>query len=361
MARRTYLDTPARFSPQWWLGGVRTFFWVAAITVLVWVYADMEQAGDLSLRVTLRLHTGRRTDVKILSDPTIEVSFDVRGSQGSRRRFQRQLEQRPRVSLDDLSSEETLRSGEAHAIPTDRILERTLGITQAGLTLVSVSPDNVVVRLDKLLTKELPVRFVRHGAELEGSAEIIPPRIKVPVGRIAWEEIMARIERDPTRKEPELETIPTDLTSIKSGDKVDIVRSIAGIAVEPEITQVTVRFKIKAFSETIALTVPVHVLAPAAWYEKGGIWSRYELDRKDPGEWRLKITVRGSLSDLENLRGQKLSGYVVLTEDDTRKTDVYPPKPVTIPLPRDMDVKLEAPPPPVHLRLVPRKGAPAAP
>ena len=359
MARRTYLDAPARFSPRWWLDGARTFFWVAAITVLVWIYADMEQAGDLSLRVNIHLHTGSQTDVTILGDTEVVVSFDVRGSQGNRRRFQRRLEERPQVRYD-LSSEEALRPGKPLTIPTERILERTLGITQAGLTLVSASPGSLTVHLDKLLGKDLPVRFVPRGAELEGTAKITPPRIKIRVGQTAWKEIESRIAGDPDREKPELETFPTDLTTAKSGGKVEIVRNIKGIDVDLDINQVTVQFKIKSFPQEKSLMVPIRVLCPAAWYDKGGIWSDYKLDRKDPAEWRVEITVRGSPTYLEKLRSQKPYAYVVLTEDDTRETGVYPPRAVTIELPRDMDVTLVAPPPPVHLRLVKRKGAPPA-
>lgn len=353
MSKKKYIQDVHRFSKQWWFNGLRNLFWVTVVTVLVWVYADMEQIRSAEISAVIRLSTGNSENIQLLSKQQLRLDFTVRGNHKNLEQFKRDLATRGGVVTYDVSKEE-LSPGE-HSVSTTDILRRAANIERAGLTVVSTSVGEIKIELDELLRKTVGVRFDYINA-VPGSVEIEPHEIPIRVGAKAWESIREKLPK------PSIATVQTDLNTAISGEKVPVVASIAGIPVQPEIDRVTVRFEIKERIRTENLKVAVHVLAPPTWHEDD-TWRRYDLQRKDRDEWLPQITVRGPRKDVEQLLARKdeILAYVTLTENDKNPSETYPPHKVLIRFPKGLQLELAGEVPPVHFKLVERSAAVTAP
>ena len=62
-SRDYYMSEEPRFSRRWWLRGLRTLFWIALISVLIWLYADLEHSKEREFRATIRLNTGKSSSL----------------------------------------------------------------------------------------------------------------------------------------------------------------------------------------------------------------------------------------------------------------------------------------------------------
>ena len=187
MTKKRYVTRPPRFSRQWWWEQNRNIFWVVVVTVLVWVYADLEVTDKMEVKATLRLTTGQAKDMEIISERVIHVDFEVLGNRAALDRFERRINAEHSILLYDVS--EDLQPGE-NIVPVGDILKRVADIEQAGLTLVSTSVSDITVQIDKVLTQAVPVKFEFRGATLSGTAKITPPQVRVRVSQHTWDNIL---------------------------------------------------------------------------------------------------------------------------------------------------------------------------
>ena len=143
MARDRYQSQEApRFSRRWWTDAGKTFGQVAVVTVLIWVYADLEKTEEEKFGVKLVLHTGASGDLALLdktgmSQMELEVTFTARGSRGGLNALRGKLADRASVISFDLSA--AFAPGE-HDVQIAEILARTELISKAGLTVRGASP-----------------------------------------------------------------------------------------------------------------------------------------------------------------------------------------------------------------------------
>ncbi len=453
MTRREYhnLVEPTRFSRSWWARRGRSLLWVALVTVLVWIYADVEFIDTKSLTVTIRLTVGKSRDLliiegnggdaRLVEERDVPVTFEVTGNRSSVEELLRGREEQPPVIRFDVSQNCLL--GE-NLIQTERILQKELRISESGLELESVSKSVIKVQLSRprktlpavltlVLNKSpdlilLPMGHPQITFQIEGTADGLerfeaelmgrawrlvcdvsgqvrqgendldtqtvlsaggmagadltvlsasPPKIKVHVDRrVHQADIPVRLDytgavfsevtiqppkvgihvaesdwEDIRNTDPNLRTVQVDLKQVAS-DKpfvVELVREIGGVPVEPDQPTVTVTVKIATLTETEKVTVPVQVVSPPEWLEDG-TWREYALSRRDRLEWRVTIQVSGTRKDLDQLKGEDVRAYVVLTEDD-KKPVSWLTRPVEVRLPRALNLSLLGPPPTVSFKL----------
>lgn len=343
-----------RFSKQWWINAAHASFWITVVTILVWVFADLEHVGKEDFKAIVTLTSGK-ANIQLLSKRQIELDFELRGNRKILEQFKRDLNANGGELTYDVS--EDFGPGE-HFISRADILKRAANIEQLGLTVLSASGTSVRIELDEVLVKTLPVKFAFTNATLAGTAEIEPGKISVQVGLTAWE----KIKRE--QNEPTLVTVQTDLKNVSGGkdveQKVEIVPMIAGIPVIPEIKYVTVKFKISERTGTEDIKIPILVLAPPAWNEDE-TWKRYALKRKDITEWLPQITVRGPRKDLDQLRTRKIIAYVKLIDDDKKPVESWLKRQAVIIFPKDLQIEPVGPSPTVEFKLVERLATSPAP
>jgi len=333
------LIEPDRFSRSWWLARIRGAMWVVIVTIFLWIWADVEFTDEMELSATMQLTTAPSSNLVLLSKNRVRVSFKVQGRQRSLEQLQQRL-QSPDALVKYVLSE-----GEEDLSVRD-ILNRDMMIADAGLTVVSTSPNNVRVRLDtKIYRPDIPVQFEYTGAR-SPDVQVEPPKMGIHVAKSDWQEIL-KIEPKPV-----LKTKQVDLTSIVDPSRpfaVEVIPQIAGLVVEPDRPTVRVSVKIVTLTEKREITVPVGVLEPPSWLEDD-TWKKYSLSRKDRTEWLVTLTVSGPRADLDRLKPESVRAYITLTDED-KKPVSWLTRQVDVQLPGDLNLRLVAAPPSVTFKL----------
>jgi len=344
-----------RFSRPWWFQRVRNALWVTLITVLIWVFADMQLTESRQMTATIRLTVPQAASLALLeregSNPVprqvrqknIAVAFEAIGSRHSLESFERQLKSPITYDLSKAAG-----PGEV-TIPTKDILNAFAAQVKAGLTFRSAEPNVIMVRLDELIHQQVPVELVYTGAQL---AEVPSITMPVTVARSLWDQIISR-----TGGKPVLRTATRDLKDQPTGTPIsvtfDVIPSIADVPVEPQRPSVTVKLTISQRTLPKTLTVTVRVLIPPSWAEDE-TWNRYELLGKDGSlEWRKEITVSGPKEDLDKLEAKDIDAYIELIDEDKAPVSWLTRK-VTIRFPPGLSVKLVGEPPSVNFKLIER-------
>lgn len=344
MSRTLLRQSDASPSRQWMRWG-RNLLWVVIVTVMIWVYADMEFTRERQFAVTVRLLTDD-PDLTLLSDREVEIAFAVEGSMSSLETFDR----RPKVIEYDVSR---YGAGDAPTpVPTREILLASAGITQAGLTLVSTRPSTINVRLDVIRTETLDVRFDYTGATLAGPPVISPSEVPVRVAESRWRDIL---DGDPS---PTIATETVNLRNVPDTSKpitAELNPVVEGVRVEPAVETVSVRVEVAELTATRTIPVTVRVLAPSAW-ASDGTWREFTLERKDPLEWRKQLLISGPRQEVERLEPEQVEAYVELTENDKSRTTSWWEGEVKVRFPVDRSIELAGEAPTVEYRLVRREA-----
>jgi len=319
----------ARFSRRWWLSAGRNFLWVAIVTLLIWVYADMEVAGTERVMLTVRLTTGNSQELMLLSDSDHRVGFAVRGPRGALERFVNKYNNS--VLSFDVSKSYKLGS---QAIPTADILNEQLKPLELGLEIRSASPPAISgVHLDRRRHESVRVQFVYTNAELEE-----PPKerkVRISLAESQWQEIRGK-QPDPALRTVE-KNLQTEQTGVPITVKADIIPVLEGLEVTLEEKSIEFTIVIKQLTGTKSILIAVTVLAPPAWVEDG-TWKEYVLERQEPADWRKEIDVTGPRTDLERLNPADVHAYIVLTDEDKKPVGSWLTRPVLVDFPKGLNV-----------------------
>ena len=100
----------SRFSRRWWIAGLHTLFWVVLVTVLIWIYADMEFTDTAKIIATIKLDTGESGQLELLSRTELPVEFEISGSRSSLEDFQRELDEAGALLSYDVSRNISVRA-----------------------------------------------------------------------------------------------------------------------------------------------------------------------------------------------------------------------------------------------------------
>lgn len=354
---RDYSEEATRFSRHWWLGVGRNLVWIGVVTVLIWVYADMQHTDTEQITATVVLTTGGEKNLVILSKSDIQITFKVAGSRSQLDRFKRKYAN----SALPFDVSRDYRPGKNVAIPTIRIVRQTTEPEKRGLAVVSVWPDTIKgVHMERLVVKELPVALAYTGATVvEKNTKIVPEKAEIRVTTSAWIEILKL-------PKPVIKTENLELKQAQPGATVQqdlkLVASVAGERVSLITETVNVTVKVAQHTDTKKLPVNVFVLAPPEWAEDD-TWEKYILVRKDKLEWRPTITVTGTKANLEKLEEVKkeVQAYIVLNEGHKKPSGTPDTEEVQIHFPQDLQLNLVGEKPKVSFNMKLRGTAPPAP
>jgi hypothetical protein len=309
-------------------------FWVAIVTVLVWIYADMEFTQTDDIAIQIHLHADGSKDTVVTSEPSREVTFQIRGSRSDLDRFIKKF--RGVVVGFDLSTVDGF-GEDLEAIPSDLVLKSIPEIDELGLRVVSGNPATIKdIRIETLVVRELPIEFAFKGAELAESPKDV---VKVRAPDSVWSRI------PPNSR---IRTVEKDLSDLPAGEeqkvKFQLISAVGAESVSLESDEVTVSLQVvrrtAAATETISVTV--RIVTPAEWTEEG-VWAQYKLVRRDRIEWLTKITVTGPRKDIDILKTDKtktIDAYIVLTDSDTEPIDSWSSRKVTLRFPPGLQIQL---------------------
>jgi hypothetical protein len=309
---------------------------VIVVTVLVWIYADMEftQTADVAMRI--HLNTSGSTDSVITSELTTEVVFKLRGSRTDLDRFAKKF--RGSIVNFDLSTIDRFRAGLGQAVPSVLALESLTNVQEWGLSVKSSMPDTISdINIEKLQPRELPIEFIFKGAELS-DAPIATVKVWAPASR--WSNI--------TAPNPRIRTIEKDLTDLPAGEEqkvtFQLISAIGAQSVKLENDAVTVNLQVlrRTTAATEIIPISVRIVTPAEWIETG-VWGQYKLVRKAPIEWLTKITVTGPRKDIDILKTDKtktIDAYIVLTDSDTEPIASWSSRKVILRFPPGLQIQL---------------------
>jgi len=166
---------PRQFTRRWWLNGLYTFAWVSIITILVWTYADQEFTTDRELVVTVRLTTGRSTSRVLKSLETHKITVRIQGNRNAVDRLAPGEGKAPLEVTYDVSKVADLGRS---VLDAATIIDEGLGIGEAHLSILSVSPAFIDVELGR---PELPVRAALSLAADASSELFLTSAPSVPV------------------------------------------------------------------------------------------------------------------------------------------------------------------------------------
>lgn len=366
MTKRTfYTVEPTRFSRAWWLGQGRNALWIALVTLLVWVYADVEFTKETTLHATVLLSTARRSDLVLRSPSRVKVRFKVQGPSSGLARLKQRLgdpndPNAPRQGYSVIRYEVTAND---KTLTTRDILNDDELIANEGLTVLFAQPASIQVKTERKIRREAPVKLDYTGAYLSKEPVVVPPKVGLYVPESDWQKILK------IQPEPVLMTVKKDLRTVKSDQPftVDIIPKIADVPVELAAASVRATVSISERTGTRAFFTPVEVLPPSAWFDDG-TWKQYVLKKQAPHEWRAEVRVSGTREDLDTLEGRMKSGkrggivaYIVLKERH-KKPVSWDDAEVQIHLPEDLKLTLEhVAPSKVYFRLEKLPGAPGGP
>jgi hypothetical protein len=343
MTRRPYKLEFANYSRQWWLGVVKNFLWVALVTVLIWIYADMKFTDTKTLPMTVHLTAD---SLALMSNDEVRVIFKIEGSRETLDRYEREMKN---SMVFDVSKE--LDPGEHRLMVLD-IINNDPNIAKAGLRVTSTDPKEIGVVLERQVHQDMPVELEVSGAEL---ADMPTRTVGITVAESNWNEILAR------QPKPVLKTKEKDLKNKEPGKPIvvtfEIIPEIAGIPVKLDQSTIEVPVEITQRTDKKKLTVSVRVLALPDWEDA----RKYDLVRKDPLEWRPEITVSGARTDLDKLDAREVDAYVVLHEDDKKFMETWTTRTVQVRFPPGLQVQIDGPLPQVSFRLDTRPEVPPRP
>jgi hypothetical protein len=335
---------PRRFSREWYLEGLRTAVWVAIITALIWVYADIHFTKEEELQVTLLIHPPE--EMIVLSPSVIAVRLKVKG-----RKYVIDQFGGTQLSYDPA---EELQPGLHRDVSTIDIIRRLLDVRRAGLEVISAQPGRLDIHLDRLeRVPGVPVVLDYPLAKVSG-VKLSPERVDLLVpasraGQIVKEglRILARVK--PTGNLPVGEPVTRQVLLVAPGP---------GCRLVPEAVMAT--FTVSEQVGKKEFVVPVRIQMPWAWTADDS-WSKYKIETK-PGETRTRtIVVSGSPIDLEQLSAGTIRAYIVVTEQDKRPLESWSPGEVRVQFPDPRKFRLAEPVPPVNYRLVKLAETAAAP
>lgn len=355
MAKKTDKPTagkpPARrarpLSGTAWGQRLATFGWVAFVTVLAWVWADLERTETEYFTARIRVVAPTQSDIRIVSPGPegVELRFRIRGPSGRIDEFLRTMRQDEAAGVDPTYVVEASRDWAPgqRELDTERLLNDWPRLRDAGLTAETPSRDTITVAVDRWVTTTARVRLrTSDNAALVGQPTLEPAdvRIRVPQTKL-----------DQVGEEPVLNTEEVDLAALSAGPKkeypVRLSRGIAGVPIElPETTQVLATFDIGERIATRQLTVNVQLTASAE------VWARiieegYRLEREGSPPyvaWRPTLTIRGSRVEIDKLKpDDDVMAYVKVTDAVLLVTETYPSYKVRVVLPPGVTLQ-DAPP-----------------
>ncbi|MHC4982012.1 MAG: YbbR-like domain-containing protein [Planctomycetota bacterium] len=318
-----------RFSRRWWFLAGRSLFWAAIVTLLIWVYADMEFIDTETVTATVRLTAGDGRDEVLLAYRQgeqryeeipyrdVKLTFRARGSRSSLNKFKSRFSGSGPHFIHDVSK--MLAPGK-HNIPAADVLQYAPDRERLNIGVGSPSPREIRdVHLDEVIEREVFVELDWEDSQLK--PKIDKREVKIRISNLRWQQI--------EESQPVLKTEKQNLHGRMPGEEfiienVAIIPEIAGETVR--LTEPTIDIKVKLEPQAMkkaTINIPVvWILTPRTW-PSDGTWEKFTLILSDRTPWKnVPIEVAGPPDEVNELirDPSKAQAYIVLTKVDMTHT-----------------------------------------
>ncbi len=303
---------------------IKTILLVSFAAALIWVWAEAESLRSVPTRSQISFAASANNDLDVRSDTfTDAVAVTIEGSTSAVAAAERAL---ARVRFETGVGGIPNTPGD-HPIDLQARLRERPEIDGLGVSIAAVDPPTVMLHIQALVERDLPVRADLGGIEAQGEVTVAPATIKVRLlasqdaklgdGAFAT-AVVSEADRERLRG-PGPQTVTT---------QVRLPEELAGITpvrVTPDSVRLT--FTPRALVEEYVIpSVPVWVSLPPT---EG---SRWDVEVKNP--LVSNVTVRGPGDVIAELRDRRLVAlaFVMLTSDELEagiesKAAVFAPVP----------------------------------
>lgn len=289
-----------------------TLIVVTLVAVLIWAFAETETLRQRELAIELSYQPAESsTYIDVLEGPapgvskTVRVEVTLEGAVGAVEEIERLFRQP--FPLFGAPGDKTLEAGD-QTIDFRTALRDNAEIRRRGVTIKKVDPPTMLVRVDSMVEREVPLRFDAGALELESAAEMKPPRVKL---RLPARDAAALNENSfascvldaaaasklvPGRKESISALRVIAPTAIASASRVVCVPA-----------QADVSFTLRRRTATITLpSVPVHIQLAAGEQPNWDI----RIDPKD--QFLTDVKVSGPSDVIKQIEEKKLPVVAIL-------------------------------------------------
>lgn len=272
---------------------IKTILAVTGITCLIWVFAESEglRTQDIEFQVQLDAETGADRVVEVLDPPApgnlIRVTATVDGSVDAIDRAERRA-RKGSVMLSPGLPGFSKDPGE-QVVGLAGLLAAQPELGGLGLSFKKTEPESVKVFVDTTATRQVPLKLVTPGGELDGPADIKPDQVtlsgpaailaKIPAGDAATINLdadsFARLV--PGRRETLLNLRIQPPAAVASSPRVKLA---------PATAEVNLTVRSRSTSVRVA-SVPVHIrIAPAEM-------SKFDVEIPEQDRSLIDVTVTG--------------------------------------------------------------------
>ena len=172
---------------------MKTLVWVIPLTILLWVYAEREtSAPPEKIIIPIGVRIGTPDKIVTLIDPAdSKITATITGPRTSVDRLKDKISQRPDYPVVVRTLEPSTLAGRTQ-IPVSVIANDPL-FTDAGISVRDISPNNLSVGVDDLVTECLPVRALKTADNLQGEMIFSPSTVKVTAPRLIFDAARAQL------------------------------------------------------------------------------------------------------------------------------------------------------------------------
>lgn len=289
---------------------LRTILLVSLVSLLIWLWAEGESLQTLA--VTPRVvFVAERSDLELRTSPNWGGTVRIR-IQGSTRAIH--------DAEAEMGAEIELRLGHpgVPSEPGDQIVSLEEAIRQLpmvkskGLNIIEVTPPSTVVRIERLVTRELPLRtIVAPDVDLLGDPTISPTKVTIRLPEALATQLPADAFASATLSKAEIGSARDDAAqTIVSAIKLPaVLQGVDGVALTPDKANVTFRIKRMVDSIPVA-SVPVWVSIPP---NEGAKWDIELVD-----QFLRDVTFTGPADAIDKIRTREFVpiAEIRLSSDD---------------------------------------------
>jgi len=306
---------------------IKTTLLVSFAAALIWVWAEAESLRSVPTRSEVSFASPADGSLDVRAEGLNEaVAVRIEGSAGAVDAAERAL---ARVRFEPGVGGIPSQPGE-HRIDLQSALRIRPEIDGLGVSIAAVDPPTVILHIQELVTRDLPVRADLAGIEAQGEVTVAPATVKVRMlasqaarlGEGAFvTALVSESDRDRLRG-PGPQTVTTQVRLPEP------LLGVATVRVTPDSVRLT--FTPRALVEEYVIpSVPVWVSLPPT---EG---TRWDVQVVDP--LVRNVTVRGPGDVIEELRSRRLVAlaFVMLTSDELEagiasKAAVFAPVPAEL-------------------------------
>ena len=327
---------------------VKTLAIVVVLTLLIWFYADQASSESDSFAVWLTVRPPGSAKWR-LADPNMErtqVEIEFAGPSGAMRELLRDV-QDDRFRLTYVVEADPP-SG-SHVVDLISKLDGLEEVQRRGLRVTDVRPPELTLKVDRFVTKELPVVAQADSYKIV-QPTVQPATVKVILPESQFDkldraEIAANIEAMEVHRtliREHLRSAAAESSQALELYDVPLARP-PGAILDPQRVLVTAVIERRDRTRSLrSVYVKFEVSSDQ--------WRKYDLEVKDNADLALEITVRGPSDTIASLTPQDVRAYVEISSNDAIKTEGWLTRTVSFVLPPG--VLLDQTAPQIQFRLV---------